>query len=274
MAVKIGHASIDERGKASGGAAGDQTGREVCTRDWYNKPWISVIRPKDSKIAEKIAKAMEAACANNNIGYDQSQRTTLFTQAKAKNWNIAAITTKCETDCSALVAVCVNAAGIPVSKDMYTGNEKSALQATGKFEVLTGSKYIGSSDCLKRGDILLASGHTAIALSNGAKVSATANKTGGGTKTVDEIAQEVIAGKWGTGDTRKTKLTAAGYDYSTVQAKVNAILKGNPVKSVTEVAKEVIAGKWGNGDERKKKLTQAGYDFNAVQKKVNELLKK
>ena len=40
MAVKIGHASIDENGKAAGGKAGDQTGREVCVRDWdwYNKP--------------------------------------------------------------------------------------------------------------------------------------------------------------------------------------------------------------------------------------------
>ena len=36
MSVKIGHASIDERGKARGGAAGDQTGREVYTRNWYN----------------------------------------------------------------------------------------------------------------------------------------------------------------------------------------------------------------------------------------------
>lgn len=272
MAVRIGHASIDERGRASGGAAGDQTGREVCTRDWYNKPWIAVIRPKDSKVAEKIAEAMEAACANNNIGYDQSQRTTLFTQAKAKNWNIAAITTKCETDCSALVAVCVNAAGISVSKDIYTGNEKSALQATGKFEVLTGSKCIGSSDYLKRGDILLGTGHTAIALSNGSK--AATNSSSGGTKSIEAIAQEVIAGKWGTGNNRKAKLAAAGYDYTAVQARVNAILKGSPGKSVTEVAKEVIAGKWGNGEERKKKLAQAGYDFNAVQKKVNELLKK
>ena len=119
MAVKIGHASIDENGKARGGAAGDQTGREVCTRDWYSKNWNKVIRAKNSKIAEKIAKAMEAACANNNIGYDQNQRTTLFVQAQAKKWDISKITTKCETDCSALVAVCVNAAGVSVSKDIY-----------------------------------------------------------------------------------------------------------------------------------------------------------
>lgn len=175
MAVRIGHASIDERGKASGGAAGDQTGKEVCTRDWYNKPWIAVIRPKKESVAEKIAKAMEQAAANNNIGYDQSQRTTLFTQAKAKGWDISKITTKCETDCSALIAVCVNAAGITVSKDIYTGNEKSALVNTGEFEVFTDSKYISSSANLKRGDILLGSGHTAVALSNGTNINKSTN---------------------------------------------------------------------------------------------------
>lgn len=172
MSVKIGHASIDERGKARGGAAGDQTGREVCTRNWYNKPWIAVIRPKSSTAAEKIAKAMEAACANDNIGYDQNERTTLYIKAKANNWNIAGIKSKCETDCSALVAVCVNAAGISVSKDIYTGNEKSALVATGKFTAHTESKYLTTDQYLKRGNVLLASGHTAIVLSNGTKAAA------------------------------------------------------------------------------------------------------
>lgn len=168
MSIKIGHASIDENRKAKGGNAGDQTQKEVCTRTWYNKPWTSVIRPKDSTVAEKIAKAMEQACANDKIGYDQNQRTTLYTQAKANNWDLSKITTACECDCSSLVAVCVNAAGISVSKDIYTGNEKAALNATGKFTVYTDSKYTGSDNYLKRGDILLGSGHTAIVLSNGA----------------------------------------------------------------------------------------------------------
>lgn len=44
-------------------------------------------------------------------------------------------------------------------------------------------------------------------------------------KSVEEIAKEVIAGKWGTGSVRKTSLEQAGYDYATVQAKVNELLK-------------------------------------------------
>jgi LysM repeat protein len=167
MSVKIGHASIDENRKANGGTAGDQTKKEVCTRTWYSYPWTSVIRPKDVNVAEKIAKAMEQACANDKIGYDQYQRTTLYTLAKANNWDLSKITTACECDCSSLVAVCVNAAGIPVSKDIYTGNEKAALNATGKFTIYTDFKYTGSSNYLNRGDILLGNGHTAIVLSDG-----------------------------------------------------------------------------------------------------------
>lgn len=169
MSVIIGHASIDENGRARGGAAGDQTKKEVCTRNWYNKPWLKVFRPKDSVIAEKIAKTMEQACANNNIGYDQNQRTTLYRYAKQTNWDLSKISAKCETDCSALVAVCVNAAGLLVSQHMYTGNEESILMATNAFVKLTDSKYTSHSDYLKRGDILLGSGHTAIVLSNGSK---------------------------------------------------------------------------------------------------------
>ena len=59
MATKIGHASQDERKKARGGAAGDQTKTEVYSRNWYGHPWHTVFRPKDATVAEKIAKAME-----------------------------------------------------------------------------------------------------------------------------------------------------------------------------------------------------------------------
>lgn len=89
-------------------------------------------------------------------------------------------------------------------------------------------------------------------------------------KTIEEIADEVIAGKWGAGDTRKQKLADAGYDYRAVQDIVNQKLKQ---KAITDVAKEVIDGKWGNGADRKRKLVEAGYDYKAVQDAVNELLK-
>ena len=45
------------------------------------------------------------------------------------------------------------------------------------------------------------------------------------TKTVDELAREVIRGNWGNGTERKNRLTAAGYDYNAVQKRVNELLK-------------------------------------------------
>ena len=52
-------------------------------------------------------------------------------------------------------------------------------------------------------------------------------------KSVEEIAKEVIAGKWGNGATRRAKLHGAGYDYAEVQKVVNAIVNGETTK-VTE----------------------------------------
>lgn len=89
-------------------------------------------------------------------------------------------------------------------------------------------------------------------------------------KSVSEVAKEVISGKWGNGTDRENKLKAAGYDADAVQKEVNRQLSGG--KSVTQIAKEVIQGKWGNGADRKKRLEAAGYNYQEVQKKVNELL--
>lgn len=52
-----------------------------------------------------------------------------------------------------------------------------------------------------------------------------AGNTTATTKSVTEVAKEVIAGKWGNGADRKNRLTAAGYDYNAVQNKVNELLK-------------------------------------------------
>ena len=96
------------------------------------------------------------------------------------------------------------------------------------------------------------------------------------TKSVDVLAKEVIAGKWGNGQDREDRLTAAGYDYNAVQNRVNELLSGNtakPKKSIDEIALEVIRGDWGNGGGRRTRLQNAGYDYEAVQNRVNELLK-
>lgn len=178
MTVRIGHSSIDENRRASGGAAGDQTGKEVCTRNWYNGGWQFIARARDSAVAEKIARACEAGCGNPSIGYDQSGRNTLNTQAKAVGYDLSKITVPCEADCSSFVSVCVRAA---LGRDFYSGNApttgtlKKVLGATGAFDILTDSKYLVSDKYLRRGDILCkANSHTVMVLDNGSAEAAAA----------------------------------------------------------------------------------------------------
>lgn len=91
------------------------------------------------------------------------------------------------------------------------------------------------------------------------------------TKTITQLAREVLNGKWGTGADRKKRLNEAGYDYNAVQNEVNRLL--NPKKSNEAIANEVIQGKWGAGAARKQKLTEAGYDYNAIQTLVNKMMR-
>lgn len=94
------------------------------------------------------------------------------------------------------------------------------------------------------------------------------------TKSIVDLANEVIAGKYGVGEARKQAL---GSLYNEVQAKVNEILLGKTEtsnrKSNEEIADEVIAGKWGNNPSRKQKLIAEGYDYNTIQSIVNKKLR-
>lgn len=172
MAVKIGSARIDENKHATGGKAGDQTGVEVSTQNWYkhSKGW-RVFRAKNVAIGNLIADDMEYACLNPNIGYDQSQRGTLYTVSKPVLFNCKKVTKKCECDCSSLVRVCCAYAGIMLP-NFRTSNEASVLLASGYFTEMKGKQYTDSSDYLMRGDILVTKtqGHTVIVLDNGSKV--------------------------------------------------------------------------------------------------------
>ena len=154
-------------------APGDQNGgREVSKEKYYvhSKGWV-VLRAKDPAAREKIATAMERACDNNDIGYSQPTRNTLYSNVKPYGFDPAKTTKKVNTDCSALVRVCVNFAGITVG-DFITSGEVAALMATGAFEKFTDDAHCKSSDRLLRGDILVTKtkGHTVVVLNDGAKV--------------------------------------------------------------------------------------------------------
>lgn len=91
-------------------------------------------------------------------------------------------------------------------------------------------------------------------------------------KTVGQVAQEVLEGKWGNGDDRYRRLLASPYSQSAVQNEVDRILGVHtPGKTVHQVALEVIAGKWGDGDERYRRLLASPYSQSAVQAEVNRI---
>lgn len=174
MAVIIGSARQDERGKAYGGQAGNQSGREISTQNWYlhSKGW-RVLRAKDAGVGQRLAIAMRAACENKNIGYNQWRRNTLYDAAAVWGFDISRVNTPVETDCSALVRTCIAyAAGITtLPSTLRTGNMCSLILATGQFEELSGKEYTTKPDYLKAGDILCTktSGHTVIVLTDGPK---------------------------------------------------------------------------------------------------------
>ena len=256
---------------------------------------------KMTKVEKAIRWMEDMANNNNKHGYDQTYRWGEkgdydCSSAVYMAWEHAGIPVKTYS---------FNKYGCA-----YTGVMKAVFTHFG-FKDVTSKINLATGSGLKRGDILLNdSHHVAMYCGNGKEVEASINEKGKATggkpgdqtgkeflirsyrnypwnrvlrystvetssdskKSINEVAREVIAGKWGNGDDRKNRLTAAGYNYSEVQATVNRLASGKPAKSVTEVAREVIAGKWGNGDARKKKLIAAGYDYIAVQKEVNRLL--
>lgn len=180
MAILIGHSSIDERGKIAGGQIGDQTGKEVCTRTWYNGGWNIVLRPKTESLANKSAKFVEDICGNPNVGYDQYNRNSLYKESVAVNFDGTKVAL-CESDCSALMHVSAIAGGANISygsNGATTRTLRTVLGNSGYYELLTDSKYLTSDKYLKRGDILVKEGsHTAMALENGATVTPTPSIT-------------------------------------------------------------------------------------------------
>ena len=228
--VVVGSARIDERGNANWGKAGDQTSKEVATEPYYKHRlgWY-MLRPKEAAVARKIGLAMVEACLNNNIGYDQSERYGVINCLK-KYGRIAKINEPTEADCSSLVRACCIQAGIQVG-DFNTSSEVAVLERTGAFQKAV---IVTNDTKLCQGDILVTrtKGHTVIVTEGHPREEKPLgkpaekpkpNKTG--KKSLEEVAREVIAGKWGNNPERTNKLIKAGYVPAEVQAVVNKLLK-------------------------------------------------
>lgn len=189
MATKyIAHASIDERGKISGGSAGDQTKREVCIRTWYSKPWNYLLKILNTKVRKVFGNNMIALAKNDNVGYDQSQRNTLLTQAEKEDFDFSKIKVKCECDCSSSIVACLLGAIYKVlGKEAYnkakkvlvvngncatTSTLRNALLKLEMIEAHKESAYTGGTSKADFGDIYIKEGsHVVCYVNNGNPVS-------------------------------------------------------------------------------------------------------
>jgi len=170
--VYIGEAVGDENGKAKGGEAGNQNGKELRITKWYlNKKGWNVLRPKVYTDAYLIASNMRAACSNPNIGYDQGERNSLYSVASKVGFDCAKVETPCEADCSSLVRVCCAYAGIK-TRTFNTSSEVRILMATNNFYLMEDAECTKNPDYLRFGDILVTKtkGHTAVVLNDGNKI--------------------------------------------------------------------------------------------------------
>ena len=108
-----------------------------------------------------------------------------------------------------------------LKKVKAAGFDTYMVQAGGLYKIQVGAYSVkaNAEAMLKK---VKAKGFSAyITTATGTAVAATTTAK----KSIDEIAKEVINGKWGNGAERKQKLTAAGYDYSAVQKRVNELCK-------------------------------------------------
>ena len=273
MPVYIGSARIDERGKISGGAVGDQTGKEVAYQTWYlhSKGWV-VLRAKDTEIRNKIAYAMKAACDNNNIGYDQTNRLGLYEAVKNYGFDPAKCAVLTETDCSALIRVCVCYASGKNIPNFNTSSELSVLKATGLFDVYTDDAHCKSSSNLLPGDILVTKrkGHTVAVISVPSTNSDNSSlKKGSKGDKVKELQTKlnkvgnnlVVDGSFGSATEKAVKEFQKKYNLT-----VDGIAGPNTIKKLDEViASKAVA-------TATLKKGSSGENVKTLQRNLNEVM--
>lgn len=240
--IKIGHASISEQNSVNG-VAGDSTGREVyinenftITGSDYSLYPNVVLRPKTQTLAEKSAKACEAGCANDHIGYSQNRRNSLNERAKEVNYDLSKITIDCDTDCSAFMTVCAIAGGSKIaygSNAPTTTNMRTRFKQSGDYTVLTDSKHLTITDYLKRGDILVCEGsHTVMVLENGSSMTIDVTEPEGGSAGITPITDIRI--KYIDIDISSIEATKASANIKAIERKVgfaDKVISANIIKN-------------------------------------------
>lgn len=239
---------------------------------------MAAVNASIERCGEEFAKPNRRGSSNYGIGSDG--RIGMYVEEKNRAWTSSspandhrAVTIEVANDGGAPdwhVSDKALAATIDLCVDICRRNGIKALNFTGDATGnLTMHRYFTATSCPGP---YLASKFPYIAQEVNRRLG-TLHITPGKKKPTEEIAQEVIAGKWGIGLDRKKRLSAAGYDYAEVQALVNKLMKQPTKKTDYEIAREVINGKWGTNPSRAAQLLAAGYNPKTIQQMVNKMLK-
>lgn len=157
-------------GHYKNGKAGDQTGKEVLVCNWRSFGYRYVFRFKDKSKAEKFVKILKYWANSSYCGYDQNNRNSLYDYCRQNNFTDYKLTKNVECVCSTFVITALRFVGIKIPRGTLSGNMIPLLTINSGFKKLTNSQYLISSDYLEKGDILIKSGHVAVAAEDGTKV--------------------------------------------------------------------------------------------------------
>ena len=147
---------------------------EIC--EWYG-PWDYVFRIRDASKARRLAIIAEQTARNPMVGYSQNNkdypRTGFYDELRLSSWDPTKIMNKCNADCSSGMAAWLNAVGVQIDPNMWTGSEKFLLEQSGWFLTLWEDVWTEVPEYLMPGDILLKAGHTALVLDYGEQMRST-----------------------------------------------------------------------------------------------------
>ena len=231
MNIKLVHASISENGDSGWNGkskAGDQTGKEVCMRSWYSKPWNVLIRYPNNNIAVKASSAAVQLANSSLVGYDQSQRNTLYQELRKNGFDVdkyiaSGVNTEC--DCSSFIYA-VYSCFIPEMRSNNNAPRTATMKTDFKkwgFELYYSESLLNGKGVLI-GDIMVREGsHTAM-VTDGKIITPEPVKMIDipdygidVSNAINIIAEDVIKGNWGNGNDRKEKL------YVAIQTRVNEL---------------------------------------------------
>ena len=157
-------ASIGENGKATGGKKGDQTKKEVKVAPYYNFGQTWVIRFRNTRRGKLAGKSAKLLAKNDNIGYNQNDRVSLYSECIRIGWDISRISEirKCNCDCSELAVCAVNFAyGKAKLLSSHTTHSLPSICNTYKANFKRVDNVLKTKK-FKKGDMVGKSGHVII----------------------------------------------------------------------------------------------------------------